>query len=208
VTIYGRFGDPVTLLRFGTLADVTVMEKHQPDYRDRWHIAHGSYLVVLHEDDGSKALTHECYLRADGGAPEIGAAMARFQVDVDERIWCALYADGGARDAHHERCQLAKASGPHGTLACKECGRARWMHATRHDTCGQFRWVEFADGSINNDKMKTIRSIPGVDLSIAVSASTLLNGNLSPGDIGEHRARFSALVNAAMNRYADRAVAP
>jgi hypothetical protein len=45
------------------------------------------------------------------------------------------------RDKHLAGCELAKAGGPDATLACAECGRALWMHSTRHDTCGQFCWV-------------------------------------------------------------------
>lgn len=45
------------------------------------------------------------------------------------------------RDPHLATCGLAKEGGPDATLACAECGRALWMHATRHDTCGLFCWV-------------------------------------------------------------------
>jgi hypothetical protein len=45
------------------------------------------------------------------------------------------------RDSQHATCGLARESGPDATFACANCGRAQWMHSTRHDTCGQFCWV-------------------------------------------------------------------
>lgn len=43
-------------------------------------------------------------------------------------------------DTHLADSSLARAGSPDATYACAECGRAKWMHGTRHDTCTQFCW--------------------------------------------------------------------
>jgi hypothetical protein len=70
------------------------------------------------------------------------------------------------RDTHLADCGLAKASGPDATLACADCGRAKWMHSTRHDTCGQFQWVrpsgitrEVADQLLYAEDLKEIKNL-------------------------------------------------
>jgi hypothetical protein len=76
MTIYGRTGDVVTIVRVGTLDDVQTLERRTPDKMDRDAIEFGSYLVVR-QDDGKERLYHEAYLRADGGSLEIVKAVAR-----------------------------------------------------------------------------------------------------------------------------------
>lgn len=49
------------------------------------------------------------------------------------------------RDTHLADCsaaQVALQTDPHATVVCRDCGRAKWMHGTRHDTCSQFTLPE------------------------------------------------------------------
>lgn len=121
---------------------------------------------------------------------------------TDERIWNALrHLITLGTDPHQARCDLAKRSGPHATLACVECGRARWMHATRHDTCGQFSWV--AAATIPDDLIITFRLVPGIDHDLAVACSRALNDfGLAPGPQRDSKRTVAAAINAALNRYA------
>ena len=73
MTIYGRSGAPVTIVRWATLGDVQKLDGRKPDKTDRQAIANDSYLVVRFAD-GKEQLYHQAYLRADGGAQEIGVA--------------------------------------------------------------------------------------------------------------------------------------
>jgi hypothetical protein len=72
VTVYGRFGDVVVPIRYGTVLDVEGLERRSPDRKDWEALERLSYVVVRH-DDGRESLYHWAYLRADGGAHEIGA---------------------------------------------------------------------------------------------------------------------------------------
>lgn len=72
--IYGRFGNPLKVLRMGTLDDVQKLDGRKPDKQDRAAIESGSY-VVCSEEDGTERLYHQAFIRADGGAREIGAAI-------------------------------------------------------------------------------------------------------------------------------------
>lgn len=74
MTIYGRFHDPVVLLRLATIEDVQPLEGRSPDDRDRQAVEGGSY-VVVRQDDGRKCLYHQAFLRADDGSREIAAAI-------------------------------------------------------------------------------------------------------------------------------------
>jgi hypothetical protein len=120
---------------------------------------------------------------------------------VDERIWNALrHLIVLGTDPHLARCDLAKRSGPHATLSCAECGRARWMHATRHDTCGQFSWVAT---SLPAALIEIFQLVPSIDHDVAVACSRARNGfGLSPGLVRDNRRTLVAAINAALNRYA------
>ena len=120
---------------------------------------------------------------------------------IDEYIWNALrHLIVCGTDPHLARCDLAKRSGPHATLACAECGRARWMHATRHDTCGQFRWVIT---SVPDALIEIFQRVPSIDQDVAVACSRALHGfGLSPALVRHHRRTVVAAINAALNRYA------
>jgi hypothetical protein len=73
VVIYGRSGQPVTIVRVGTLDDVSTLDGRKPDKQDREALANGSYVVV---NDGRRDLLyHQAFLRADDGAREIAVAL-------------------------------------------------------------------------------------------------------------------------------------
>lgn len=78
MSIYGRWGNPVTIVRMGTLDDVKTLDKRKPDKVDRDSIKNGSYIVCIdHEGSrkGRETLHHLGYLRADGGINEIYEAI-------------------------------------------------------------------------------------------------------------------------------------
>lgn len=76
--IYGNFHTPedpnvLTIVRMGTLDDVKKLDKRRPDKIDKQAVELGSYVVVI--QNGKERLYHIGYLRADGGWPEISAAI-------------------------------------------------------------------------------------------------------------------------------------
>lgn len=75
MAIFSRFGETVDVVRVAELADVERFENRAPDEKDRECIDAGAYIVVAY-DDGAEDITHRGYLRADGGAQEIAAAIA------------------------------------------------------------------------------------------------------------------------------------
>jgi hypothetical protein len=75
--IYGRGGQPVTIVRVATINDVKALDNRKPDKRDREAIRCGSYVVVL--DDQVERLYHLGFLEADGGSLEIGDAIRALQ---------------------------------------------------------------------------------------------------------------------------------
>jgi hypothetical protein len=121
---------------------------------------------------------------------------------IDDDIWNALRPLIALdTDSHLACCDLAKRSGPHATLGCVECGRARWMHSTRHDTCGQFSWVSAA--TIPDELIEAFRFVPGVDLATLVACSRALNDfGLAPGPRRDSKRTVAAAINAALNRHA------
>lgn len=74
MTIYGRFGDVVTIKRRAVLADVQALDGRKPDAQDRAALEAGSYVVVV-QDDGTDRLYHQAFLRATDGFREIAAAL-------------------------------------------------------------------------------------------------------------------------------------
>lgn len=71
--IYARFGDPVKVLRLATPEDVIQLD---PPYDDeaKKNLANKSWVVIQFED-GNEMISHQAYLRADGGSREIAAAL-------------------------------------------------------------------------------------------------------------------------------------
>lgn len=109
------------------------------------------------------------------------------------------------RDTHLERCDLAKRGGPDATLACDECGRARWMHRTRHDTCGSFCYVTVR--SISDDQIMQLRCIPTASHEIKLACAKALNefGVHAPTTVRDARKVCAAEINRVRNAEADTA---
>jgi hypothetical protein len=78
--IYGRCGQPVTIVRRAVLADVQKLDGRKPDSLDRRAIRNKSYVVV--DDGGKERLYALCYLRADGGSLEIADAIIASETKV------------------------------------------------------------------------------------------------------------------------------
>jgi hypothetical protein len=74
--IYGRFGDVVTLVRLGTTDDVRLFNGRAANGEDLRALENNAYVVVRYGDNKEEDLAHIAYLRADGGAAEIDAALA------------------------------------------------------------------------------------------------------------------------------------
>lgn len=74
MAIFGRFGDPLTVVRVASLDDVRPLSGRKPDKQDRSAIESGSYLVCR-DEDGKELLYHQAFMRADGGSREIAAAI-------------------------------------------------------------------------------------------------------------------------------------
>lgn len=102
-------------------------------------------------------------------------------------------------DRHLASCDLAKAGGPDATLACAECGRALWMHATRHDTCGQFSWV--TERSLNDRQIGLLGTIPSLPEMIRAACSRALNDyGLAPYYVREARRTCAVAINNAKRK--------
>lgn len=100
------------------------------------------------------------------------------------------------RDPHLADCGLAKESGPDATHACAECGRALWMHATRHDTCGQFCWV--TKRSLTDRQIGQLGTIAGLPDEIRHACYCALNNYaLSPHSLQEARQLCANAINRA-----------
>lgn len=77
--IYGRFGDPVQILRAGTLEDVKTLDKRVPDKADHENIKNKGY-VVVRDETNKERLYHLAYLRADDGFKEVADEMRRLGI--------------------------------------------------------------------------------------------------------------------------------
>lgn len=99
-------------------------------------------------------------------------------------------------DSQHATCDLAKESGPDATLACANCGRALWMHATRHDTCWQFCWV--TERSLTDQQIGLLGTITGLPDEIRLACSRALNDyGLAPYYVQKARQACAAAINRA-----------
>jgi hypothetical protein len=100
------------------------------------------------------------------------------------------------RDRHLADCGLAQDGGPDATLACAECGRALWMHRTRHDTCGQFCWVTHR--SLTEQQIGLLGTIPSLPEKVRLACSRALNDyGLAPYYVDEARRTCAAAINGA-----------
>jgi hypothetical protein len=119
---------------------------------------------------------------------------------VAASIWVKL-----GRDTHLANCGLAKASGPDATLACAECGRALWMHKTRHDTCGQFCWV--TERTITQQQIVQLCTPDDVPEEILRAGFRALNEyGLAPAYVREGRRRCAVAINTAKRKASETAV--
>ena len=99
-------------------------------------------------------------------------------------------------DRHLADCGLAKKSGPDATLACAYCGRALWMHATRHDTCGSFCWV--TDRSLTDRQLGQLAAIAGLPEQIRHACAQALNDYaLAPYYVKQARQLCATAINIA-----------
>ena len=97
-------------------------------------------------------------------------------------------------DPHLADCELAKKGGPEATLACAECGRAQWMHATRHDTCGMFCWVTHR--TITDDQLRKLGEAIGLPEAIRVECGKARNGyGLAAGLVRDAKIACAAAIN-------------
>lgn len=100
------------------------------------------------------------------------------------------------RDPHLADCGLAKSNGPDATLACEECGRAMWMHKTRHDTCSRFQWV--TERSLTISQILTLRLVPGIPVEVRSACGRALNEfGLGAGIVRDARFKIAAAINEA-----------
>ena len=124
-------------------------------------------------------------------------------MSLDETIAAMVISLG--RDTHLERCDLAKRGGPDGTLARAECGRARWMHRTRHDTCGQFCYVTV--NTITDVLICAVGLHPdtSAELRNACRRATNIGLYLGDGLVRDAKRDVAMFINATRNRLADAA---
>jgi len=105
------------------------------------------------------------------------------------------------RDTHLATGSLAVASGPDATLACAECGRAKWMHGTRHDTCALFRWI--TEDQLTDDKIMAVSHLPsGLTIQQRALCSVALNhfGAVPRGAVIRSRVAVARILNDACER--------
>jgi len=108
------------------------------------------------------------------------------------------------RDEHLATCELARESGPDATLACAECGRALWMHAIRHETCGQFCWV--TERSLTDRQVGLLGTITSLPEWIRLACARSLNdAGLAPYYVREARRVCAAAINGAKRAARDAA---
>ena len=100
------------------------------------------------------------------------------------------------RDSQHATCGLAKESGPDATLACANCGRALWMHATRHDTCGYFCWV--TERSLTDKQIGQLGTITNLPDELRQACARALNSYaLADYYVREARQKCANAINSA-----------
>jgi hypothetical protein len=113
-------------------------------------------------------------------APEVNAALAAIQVEL-------------GRDPHLAKCPLARQSGPDGT--CANCGRAMWMHPTRHDTCGAFCWV--TEDTLTAAQVSQIAATAGIPPILRIACDRARGLALEPLYVREARQTCAVAINTA-----------
>lgn len=102
-------------------------------------------------------------------------------------------------DLHLADCETAR--GYRATLACAECGRARWMHGTRHDTCAAFAWV--TKHTVTKAQIRKLMEIDAscVDMSrqeLRGLCERALGGGDGPAWVA--KGMICGIINTAKNR--------
>lgn len=116
--------------------------------------------------------------------------------EVDWKLTAATIRVQLDQDHHLADCDLARAGGPDATLACAECERALWMHATRHETCGQFCWV--TESSLTAQQIGLLGTAPGLPETIRQACARALNDYcLAPFYVHEARQACAVAINSA-----------
>lgn len=106
------------------------------------------------------------------------------------------------RDKHLATCDLARKGGPDATIACAECGRAKWMHGTRHDTCGQFRWV--TERTLTGRQIGLLGTIPDLPETIRTACRQALDDQgLAPYYVQKARQSCAVAINTAKRAESD-----
>lgn len=99
MAIYGRFGDPVEILRIATKDDVEILDGRKFDKHDADRLRYDA-LVVIRQDTGVERLYDTAFLKADDGAVEIATAvrLAKNAMMARETLpEIELYPDGWPR---------------------------------------------------------------------------------------------------------------
>jgi len=99
------------------------------------------------------------------------------------------------RDTQHKDCDLAKAGGPDATLACAVCGRALWLHATRHDTCTQFSWI--TEPALTAQQIIQLRAISDLPPDIHTACAYALFDNARAPYVRTVRQTCADAINTA-----------
>ncbi len=124
--------------------------------------------------------------------------MSEEQLDWHPAAATAIFVKLG-RDKQLANCELAKESGADATLACANCGRALWMHSTRHDTCGYFCWV--TERSLTDKQIGQLGTITGLPDDIRQACARALNSHaLAPYYVREARQTCAAAINNAKRK--------
>ena len=115
--------------------------------------------------------------------------------DWQSAVAAAICVDLG-RDPHLASCGLARQGGPDATIGCAECGRAYWMHATRHETCPQFSWV--TPRELTDRQIGQLASTADLPDDVRQACSRALNTYaLAPYYVEQARQKCTAAINAA-----------
>jgi hypothetical protein len=75
--IFGRWGQPVEIVRPAVLRDIRKFDGRRPNGKDRAALRNGSYVIVREREGEIERLYHQCYLRATDGSREITAAIKK-----------------------------------------------------------------------------------------------------------------------------------
>lgn len=92
---------------------------------------------------------------------------------------------------------LATGRSPREIAACADCGRAMWMHGTRHDTCVTFSWV--TKHTITESQIRTLMGIARRREPTVADCEEAL-GKRGEGPAWVAKGVCAAIINTAKNR--------